>query len=171
MPARLGEIIRLSGELSLPVVIDTLEQANPAAISIPRVAHYLQSRIIASCKNSTRASANAILEEIGTPNTMSKLILKCMVQFTSRSSPYHETSSPEQIYDESPKEFSAVEELSSSQLEAYFSAGGYRREAAATLHQDEGDMSTTDIPHEEPCAEPAEVPQPEPLYSELFSDG
>lgn len=70
------EMRRLGDELSLPSIIDIMEEACPASLQTLGVAMYLESRMQSFWKSLTRPAADRLLSELGTPITVSKIILK-----------------------------------------------------------------------------------------------
>ncbi|SPO04165.1 uncharacterized protein DNG_06848 [Cephalotrichum gorgonifer] len=77
------EMQRLGDELSLPSIIDIMEEAGPTSLHTIRAA--TESRVQSFLRGLTRAAADTVLSELGTPNTISKIILKSVVELQLNS--------------------------------------------------------------------------------------
>ncbi|KAH7113484.1 hypothetical protein B0J13DRAFT_613856 [Dactylonectria estremocensis] len=73
------EMIRLGDKLSLPSLIDIMEESWLSLSTLPGIVAYVESRILAFAESVTHPTAEKVLSEIGTPNTLSKVLLKIML--------------------------------------------------------------------------------------------
>ncbi|CAM1508436.1 Fc.00g052840.m01.CDS01 [Cosmosporella sp. VM-42] len=77
--------MRRQGEkLSLPCIIEMIEGEALNPLKVPCVAAYLESHVQEFYRNLTPAAAEAVLLELGTPVTASRLMLKSMVSLRLR---------------------------------------------------------------------------------------
>lgn len=74
-----GEIIRLGNKLSVLSLIDILEEPTSSLSTSPGIVAYAESRFLAFAKSITHPIAEKVLIEIGTPNTLSKVLLKTIL--------------------------------------------------------------------------------------------
>ncbi|KAG7402618.1 hypothetical protein Forpe1208_v017089 [Fusarium oxysporum f. sp. rapae] len=73
------EIIALGDRLSLPSLVDIMEESSLSLSTLPGIAAYVESRILAFAENITYPSSEKVLSEIGTPNTLSMVLLKTIL--------------------------------------------------------------------------------------------
>ncbi|EXM14611.1 hypothetical protein FOTG_17000 [Fusarium oxysporum f. sp. vasinfectum 25433] len=73
------EIIALGDRLSLPSVVDIMEESSLSLSTLPGIAAYVESRILAFAENITYPTSEKVLSEIGTPNTLSMVLLKTIL--------------------------------------------------------------------------------------------
>lgn len=74
-----GEMIRLGNKLSVLSLIDILEEPTSSLSTSPGIVAYAESRFLAFAESVTHPIAEKVLVEIGTPNTLSKVLLKTML--------------------------------------------------------------------------------------------
>lgn len=77
------EMRRLGDELSLASIVDIMEEPGPTSLQNPGAAVFLESHMRSFWESMTRPAADGLLAELGTPNTISKVILKSVAQFIS----------------------------------------------------------------------------------------
>ncbi|KAM0319481.1 hypothetical protein ACHAPQ_010305 [Fusarium lateritium] len=70
-----NEILKLSDELSFPLVLDVIERSQISFATFPKLAEYLQSHLISF----TVDSLDLILSKLETPDTFSMVLLKTIV--------------------------------------------------------------------------------------------
>ncbi|EXK25987.1 hypothetical protein FOMG_17389 [Fusarium oxysporum f. sp. melonis 26406] len=73
------EIIALGDRLSLPSLVDIMEESSLSLSTLPGIAAYVESRILAFAENITYPTSEKVLSEIGTPNTLSMVLLKTIL--------------------------------------------------------------------------------------------
>jgi hypothetical protein len=73
------EMIRLGDKLSLPSLIDIMEESSLSLSTLPGIAAYVESRILAFAENVTHPTSEKVLSEIGTPNTFNMVLLKTIL--------------------------------------------------------------------------------------------
>ncbi|EEU34833.1 uncharacterized protein NECHADRAFT_102248 [Fusarium vanettenii 77-13-4] len=92
------EMIDLGDRLSLPSLINIMEESNLSMGTLPGIAAYVESRILAFAENITCPTSEKILAEIGTPNTLSMVLLKTILLLqTSELSPRDESLRKEEL--------------------------------------------------------------------------
>ncbi|KAL6409717.1 hypothetical protein AUP68_06106 [Ilyonectria robusta] len=74
-----GEMIRLGNKLSVLSLIDILEEPTSSLSTSPGIVAYAESRFLAFAESITHPIAEKVLIEIGTPNTLSKVLLKTIL--------------------------------------------------------------------------------------------
>ena len=140
------EMRRLGDELSLTSVIDVMEEAGPTSIHTLEVATYLESRMQSFWGSLTRIAAEEVLAELGTPNTISKLILKSVAQIKNSELP-GEKELREEVHEEEPV---AAETCEVSPSDRY---------------TEEPPTECCEVPEAEPA--PAEISEAEPATAEV----
>ncbi|KAH6959647.1 hypothetical protein BKA56DRAFT_637537 [Ilyonectria sp. MPI-CAGE-AT-0026] len=73
------EMIRLGDRLSLPSLINIMEESRLSLSTLPGIAAYVESRILAFAGNITHPTSEKVLSEIGIPNTLSMVLLKTIL--------------------------------------------------------------------------------------------
>ncbi|KAG8664727.1 uncharacterized protein FPOAC1_013507 [Fusarium poae] len=73
------EMIALGDRLSLPSLVDIMEESSLSLSTLPGIAAYVESRILAFAENITYPTSEKVLSEIGTPNTLSMVLLKAIL--------------------------------------------------------------------------------------------
>jgi hypothetical protein len=73
------EILKLSDQLSFPLVLDAIENSEISFAKFPRFAEYLQSHLISLKMDSLSQTATDILSKLETPDTFSMVLLKTLV--------------------------------------------------------------------------------------------
>jgi hypothetical protein len=73
------EIIALGDRLSLPSLVNIIEESSLSFHTLPGIAAYVESRILAFAENITYPTSEKVLSEIGTPNTLSMVLLKAIL--------------------------------------------------------------------------------------------
>ncbi|RTE70633.1 hypothetical protein BHE90_014959 [Fusarium euwallaceae] len=92
------EMIDLGDRLSLPSLINIMEESSLSMSTLPGIAAYVESRILAFAENITRPTSEKVLAEIGTPNTLSMVLLKTILLLrTSELSPHDESLRKEEL--------------------------------------------------------------------------
>jgi hypothetical protein len=72
-------MIALGDRLSLPSLVDIMEESSLSLSTLPGIAAYVESRILAFAENITYPTSEKVLSEIGTPNTLSMVLLKAIL--------------------------------------------------------------------------------------------
>ncbi|EEU35020.1 uncharacterized protein NECHADRAFT_78553 [Fusarium vanettenii 77-13-4] len=92
------EMIDLGDRSSLPSLINIMEESSLLMSTLPGIAAYVESRILAFAENITRPTSEKVLAEIGTPNTLSMVLLKTILLLqTSELSPRDESLRKEEL--------------------------------------------------------------------------
>jgi len=86
------EMIRLGDKLSLPSLIDIMEESSLSLSTLPGIAAYVESRILAFAENVTHPTSEKVLSEIGTPNTLSMVLLKIILLLQTSEAPQRDES-------------------------------------------------------------------------------
>jgi hypothetical protein len=86
------EIIALGGRLSLPALISIMEESSLSLSTLPGIAAYVESRILAFAENITHPTSEKVLSEVGTPNTLSMVLLKSILLLQSSGISLHDNS-------------------------------------------------------------------------------
>ncbi|OBS16221.1 hypothetical protein FPOA_13027 [Fusarium poae] len=73
------EMIALGDRLSLPSLVDIMEESSLSLSTLPGIAAYVESRILAFAENITYTTSEKVLSEIGTPSTLSMVLLKAIL--------------------------------------------------------------------------------------------
>jgi ankyrin repeat protein len=73
------EMIALGDRLSLPSLVDIMEESSLSLSTLTGIAAYVESRILAFAENITYPTSEKVLSEIGTPNTLSMVLLKTIL--------------------------------------------------------------------------------------------
>jgi hypothetical protein len=73
------EMIALGDMLSLPSLVDIMEESSLSLSTLPGIAAYVESRILAFAENITYTTSEKVLSEIGTPSTLSMVLLKAIL--------------------------------------------------------------------------------------------
>jgi hypothetical protein len=73
------KILKLSDQLSFPLVLDVVEKSEINFAKFPRFAEYLQSHLISLKMDSSDQAVTDILSKLETPDTFSMVLLKTLV--------------------------------------------------------------------------------------------
>ncbi|SPJ72970.1 uncharacterized protein FTOL_02699 [Fusarium torulosum] len=107
------EILKLSHQLSFPLVLDAVENSEISFAKFPRYAEYLQSHLISLKTDSLDQTATSILSKLETPDTFSMILLKTLVVLGSMAASNEPDMDREHYKDES----SDLQSLSEQALE------------------------------------------------------
>ncbi|EXL66897.1 hypothetical protein FOPG_16953 [Fusarium oxysporum f. sp. conglutinans race 2 54008] len=86
------EIIALGDRLSLPALISIMEESSLSLSTLPGIAAYVELRILAFAENITHPTSEKVLSEIGTPNTLSMVLLKTILLLQTSGISLHDNS-------------------------------------------------------------------------------
>ncbi|KAF5675845.1 hypothetical protein FHETE_2448 [Fusarium heterosporum] len=73
------EILKLSDQMKLPLVLNAVEDANISFAKFPKFAEYIQSHLMSLKTDSLDNAATEILSKLETPDTFSMVLLKTLV--------------------------------------------------------------------------------------------
>ncbi|KAH7157772.1 hypothetical protein B0J13DRAFT_581797 [Dactylonectria estremocensis] len=98
-----SEIIRLGNKLSLLSLIDIMDESWLSLSTSPGIVAFVESYILAFMESVTYLIAERVLSEIGTPKTLSKVLLKTMLLLKTSEMPQGDESLPNEELVEIPR--------------------------------------------------------------------